>query len=300
MSTTAPPQKVETKAISDTWIIAGGVVVIASALSVIGVVLTDSDALFSLVTLLLSGFAFTHGVLRYGLRAMVVFAVVVVVVGWSYESLSIQTGFPFGDYYYTSELGPKIGQVPFLIMPSYFAMGYLSWSVASVLIGKRTSSISGSDLWVLPVVSSFIMVMWDLSSDPICSTIMGEWVWEDGGPYFGVPLSNFFGWYLTVFTFYIIFALYLRFTRGHPPVTAIMSRWFWVLAILMYASIGIEFWSEWLHGASTETVTDGSGQVWQTDDILGSVVLVSVFAMFFVGILGLILLWREDAPESSS
>jgi uncharacterized membrane protein len=42
------------------------------------------------------------------------------------------------------------------------------------------------------------MVSWDLTIDPMMSTINGNWVWHDGGSYFGVPVSNFLGWYLTV------------------------------------------------------------------------------------------------------
>jgi uncharacterized membrane protein len=34
----------------------------------------------------------------------------------------------------------------------------------------------------------------------------GNWVWDKGGAYFGIPLQNFWGWWLTVFT---TFALYL-------------------------------------------------------------------------------------------
>jgi uncharacterized membrane protein len=46
------------------------------------------------------------------------------------------------------------------------------------------------------------MVAWDLASDPVWATIVRAWVWRDGGVYFGVPLSNFFGWYLNVYILY--------------------------------------------------------------------------------------------------
>jgi Carotenoid biosynthesis protein len=34
------------------------------------------------------------------------------------------------------------------------------------------------------------------------------WIWQHGAPYFGVPLSNFFGWFLTAYVYYLAFALY--------------------------------------------------------------------------------------------
>ena len=294
MSAAATTQKAQPISISGRWIAVGTIVLVVTALTVIVATLTASVALISLVALLYSVFAFTHGVLRYGLRTMVVFLVVVVVVGWSYESLSIQTGFPFGDYYYSSGLGAKVGQVPVAIMPSYFAFGYLSWTLASILIGKRDNKLSGSDMWVLPVVASFLMVIWDVCMDPICSTLFGEWIWEDGGPYFGVPLTNFMGWFLTVLTFYLVFALYLRVTERQTAATAITTRGFWILAILMYTSIAIEFWVVWVQGAGVDTVTDQTGQVWQTVDILSSMVLISVFTMIFLSLVGVALAWHQN------
>jgi putative membrane protein len=185
-----------------------------------------------------------------------------------------------------------------MIMPSYFAAGYFSWSVASVLIGRRGNGISGSDLWLLPIVSSFVMVMWDLSLDPLCATISGEWVWEDGGPYFGVPLTNFLGWYLCIFTFYLVFALYLRATRSDAAATAITAPAYWVLAILAYASMSLQVWGSWLLRPSTE-VTDQAGHVWQTGDIYSSMVLVNLFTMIFVCFLGLVLVGRDSSREAA-
>ena len=45
--------------------------------------------------------------------------------------------------------------------------------------------------------------------DPIRSTIEHIWIWRDGGGYNGVPLTNFLGWYLTVWIIYQTFALFL-------------------------------------------------------------------------------------------
>jgi len=39
-------------------------------------------------------------------------------------------------------------------------------------------------------------------------------VWQHGGAYFGVPLTDFLGWYLVVYVIYQLFALYLH---GRSP-----------------------------------------------------------------------------------
>ena len=85
---------------------------------------------------ILMGFAIVHGIRRYGWTHFVVFFLVAFVVSWSYETVSILTGFPFGHYVYTDKLGPKLWLVPLLIMPAYFSMGYIAWTLGHVLLDR--------------------------------------------------------------------------------------------------------------------------------------------------------------------
>jgi len=58
------------------------------------------------------------------------------------------------------------------------------------------------------------MTSWDVVLDPIM--VAGKnWVWDVKGDYFGVPLQNFRGWWLTVFT---TFMIYLLITRKGPSL----------------------------------------------------------------------------------
>jgi len=52
--------------------------------------------------------------------------------------------------------------------------------------------------FAVPFIAAFVMVMWDLTFDPRASTIEHQWIWEQGGGYFGVPLTNYLGWFFTV------------------------------------------------------------------------------------------------------
>jgi uncharacterized membrane protein len=47
------------------------------------------------------------------------------------------------------------------------------------------------------LIASFLMVMWDLGLDPTASTIRHLWTCQQGGGSFGVPLSNYLGWFFT-------------------------------------------------------------------------------------------------------
>ncbi|MCP1845701.1 putative membrane protein [Bradyrhizobium sp. USDA 4524] len=227
---------------------------------------------------LVTPFALWHGYLRYGARKMIVFVVLVSIISWSYESLSIATGFPFGHYHYSSLLGTKIGTVPLSIMPAYFAFGYLAWSIAAGLLSRRDSRTVGTDVFMVPIVASFIMVAWDVTMDPINSSITGTWDWPQGGAYFGVPFVNFLGWYLCVFTFFLIFALYNRSANHGEGRPGPDQELYWQLPAFMYATIIAEYPAGML-GRESVQITTHDHHVWWTGDIYGSMTLVSLFTV---------------------
>ena len=60
------------------------------------------------------------------------------------------------------------------------------------------------------------MTAWDVVMDPLMVR-GGHWVWEMNGAFFGVPLQNYWGWWLTVF---VTFALFLLFTAGKTALSS--------------------------------------------------------------------------------
>jgi len=103
-------------------------------------------------------FACIHGTQRLGWRKFGMIFAITCVVSWCYESLSIATGFPFGNYVYTAELGLKLGTVPLMIMPDYFGVCYLAWVIAHVLLDKLDRQIDSRSLFAVPVISAFIII----------------------------------------------------------------------------------------------------------------------------------------------
>lgn len=233
-----------------------------------------------------TAFALIHGQRRLGARSMLVFFVITFAISWVMESTSIATGFPFGHYHYTDNLGPKLGTVPLLIMPAYFSMCYVAWNLAHVVLDHFERQMTGLLKLAVPVLAAFIMVMWDLSMDPARATVSGAWIWHDGGSYFGVPFVNFVGWYLTVYLIFQAFALYESkqddFRRdvdnGDDRAAA------WMLNAAFYFATFIEFaMMAWL--AADRPVTDPTGVVWSTRALYESLGLVAIFTMGFVSVL---------------
>ncbi|XQW83893.1 carotenoid biosynthesis protein [Thalassotalea piscium] len=237
-------------------------------------------------TIVLFVFACVHGIHKYGLKKFLIFFLITFVVSWTYETISILTGFPFGSYDYSAFLGQKIWLVPIQIMPSYFAMGYLTWTVAHVLLDKFDAKLKDSSVFTVPLIASFLMVMWDLSMDPHRATMLKAWTWENGGVFFGVPFSNFLGWFLCVFTIFQLFALYQRSQSEKFPeeATPIYEKNHWLQPTLMYGVIIVEFIATYIFNVSS-SITTLDGHQWWTKDILGSLALVSIFTMFFVTVL---------------
>jgi len=247
-------------------------------------------------------FTFIHGIRKYRTKRVIVFFLFTFAISWSYETCSILTGFPFGNYYYTDVLGPKLWLVPVLIMPAYFTVCYLSWIIAHVLLDKFQASVNKIMVFAVPFMASFIMVMWDVSMDPIQSTIRKAWVWEDGGVYFGVPFKNFMGWFLCVYTILQTLAFYLQSQLKNNPASHIpvLNKTHWLQPVIMYGIIPIQFVTLALTGKNFE-VKSLDNHTWWTGDIYGSMALVSVFTMLPITVIAILKLFtsKEINPNST-
>lgn len=236
-------------------------------------------------------FALVHGSLRYGLKGIVAFAVICLLVSNAIENIGVATGFPFGPYHYTDALGPKLGYVPLMIGPAYLGMGYLSWVLATVIVGDVKREADAAQTLVTPLIGAFVMVLWDLSMDPMASTLAQWWIWEQGGGFFGVPLQNFLGWYLTVFAFMLVFALYLR-GRAPEPVHP-QPRAHYLQAVAMYAVVALDFVMTYLLKGASENVVDAAGVTWRTADIFETAALTALLTMTFVAVLAAVVVLRK-------
>ena len=246
-------------------------------------------------------FALLHGARRYGWAGIFVFLVLCLAVSNVLENLSILTGFPFGHYYYTGDLGPKLFLVPILIGPAYFGTGYLAWVLGTVLVGDVRSRGSAFTVFVVPFIASFLMVAWDLAMDPTNSTIRHNWIWQQGGGYFGVPLTNYLGWSFTVYVFFQLFALYLRFRRPYSEVeTQGLSTSHLAQATVMYAVIGLGVVLAYLVGVANASVTDAAGVVWQRTSIAEGTATVAIYTMLFATALSAVKLVQGSAAAASA
>lgn len=130
------------------------------------------------------------------------------------ELAGTTVGLPFGPYHYTDGLGFKLfAHVPALIPASWFMMGLPSYAIAA----RRFASNSLGRI----ALGSFILLSWDLALDPAMSFVTKYWVWSGAGQYYGMPLLNLLGWFVTGVVLMIAFDA-LRAARW---TQALPTRW---------------------------------------------------------------------------
>lgn len=253
------------------------------------------------LTLLPFAFALLHGAVNYRFRDILVFLALTLVVSNILENLSILTGFPFGHYTYSNYLGPKLFLVPVLIGLAYFGMGYLSWMLARLILGITQHRWAGHTVYTIPLLASFLMVSWDLTFDPLASTIGHAWTWEQGGSYFGVPFSNFIGWYFTVFIFYQLFALYLKSReKDYSQMKPEASKEYWLQAVIMYGVTGLASVLSIFSNLPDQSVPDATGVIWHLKDVVNACALAALFTMVAFTFISLVKILDLPANQGSS
>ena len=186
-----------------------------------------------LLTLLAFTFALQHGSQNLGWKKTLLLLLLTFTISLLFECVGVATGKVYGPYYYTDKLGYKfLGLVPLLIPVAWFMMTYPSYVIASRVV----PSFKSTWMWRLVVagVGALVMTAWDLAMDPMM--VAGDhWVWEEAGAYFGIPIQNYLGWWVTTF---VTFWLFLTLARIRPQQNTTDDS-FLQLAVWSYAIVGV-------------------------------------------------------------
>ncbi len=125
---------------------------------------------------------------------------------------------PFGAYEYTQWLGAKLfDHVPYFIPASWFAMALVSLDLARRVTASR---------WGGVLIGTVFMVLWDVSLDPAMTQGQVQfWSYEADGFYYGMPLSNWIGWFVVS----LIILIGYEFIGGGLPEFNEWAPWLYVL-----------------------------------------------------------------------
>jgi uncharacterized membrane protein len=154
--------------------------------------------------------------LHLGVKRSAWFCVIGYFIAWLSEYSSIHNGIPYGYYYYIEHTKGKeiwVLGVPFFDSLSYVFLAYASYSVALAVICPvlhskgivyllETKKVRNSVYTT--ILGALFFVYLDIIIDPVA--LLGDrWFlgriygYPDNGTYFGIPISNFIGWFVVGF-----------------------------------------------------------------------------------------------------
>lgn len=161
-------------------------------------------------------------------------------LGFAVELTGVATGFPYGEFSYSTDLGPKVfGLVPYLLPVSWVPL--VLGTVAAT--ERRSGSVALRDVLGWTLSAAMLLTALDGVLDPGAARL-GFWQWPQGGPYYGVPLSNYGGWLLSsLLASALLFAVLPW--RTTPPVPAMLdstliSLAFWT-SVALFTGLGVPF-----------------------------------------------------------
>lgn len=190
-------------------------------LSVLGITgIVDRAVLVQITTYLPLVLVGLHACWTLGARRGFGFIALAGFTGWAAEAFSLHYGTLFGGKYtyptQASFLGVPLAIIAYWVVFIY--MGY--WLVATFLLwlnrkkpsrGKNSLMFLGATV----LADGLTVTAIDLFMDPT-SVRAGAWTWAHGGPYFGVPVGNFVGWFLVT----IVVTGLFRLLEYHSPQPA--------------------------------------------------------------------------------
>ena len=205
------------------------------------------------------------GILNRGLVRTLLFLIIGTTVAFLSEFCSIRWGLPYGMYHYLYENMPGeliLGGVPVWDSVSYVFMAYASYEATSNIWGgwlgsgarRRRNAMSTGGRNPRqdppPWLPAIFMTLLDVVTDPLAVRgdrwFLGKiFYYPHGGIYFGVPLSNFAGWFLVGFCIFVLFRIIEKKISSPTPLRIPLLGPLFYLSILLF-NLAITFWiGEW-------------------------------------------------------
>lgn len=191
-----------------------------------------------------------------GWRKVWIFTIAGYLIAFFSEYASINSGFPYGWYYYIDTTKNRelwIAGVPFFDSLSYVFLAYCSYATALFILSPirswrwnlvtlETRSIRRS--FAALFLGSLLQVFLDIIIDPVALQgnrwFLGQiYGYREAGVHYGVPISNYLGWWLVGFIMILalqtIDRLVGRHVEGLPGVTNLPFRS--LIGPLLYFSV---------------------------------------------------------------
>lgn len=155
------------------------------------------------------------------------FVAIALPIGWFVEQMGASRGWFFGSYTYTDVLGPRLGEVPAIIPLMWFALSYVGYVLANLIVWHKP--IDGSprlfDAVALSFIAAMLVTIYDMGADPYMVYHLKAWIMaKTDGWWFGETVQGFVGWMFVAFAIVFSFRLTLRRWPAPPPARP-FTKW---------------------------------------------------------------------------
>lgn len=194
--------------------------------------------------------------LHLGMKRALLFGLIGYGIAWLSELSSIHTGIPYGDYFYIETTRGQelwVLGVPLMDSASYVFLAYASYSMALlvtapvILVRKLPYLLETRALrsgLSVRLLGALFFVYLDIIIDPVALQgsrwFLGQiYGYPEQGVYFGVPISNFIGWFIVGFL--MICALQridaFLYRRNAPDCAGYAYPWRYLIGPALYGSV---------------------------------------------------------------
>jgi putative membrane protein len=186
----------------------------------------------------------SHALLSRGIRSAAALVAAATLGGFAVEAVGVATGFPFGTYDYSGQLGPKLLGVPLIIPLAWTWMAWPAWLAALRLARTAVARVA---------LAAVGLAAWDLFLDP---QMVAEryWTWRSPTPALpgvpGIPIGNYLGWLGFAVLLIAVLAVAAGPRASIPDAQdrPMLALWFWTYAssVLAHAAfLGLPWSALW-------------------------------------------------------
>ena len=140
-------------------------------------------------------------------------------IGFGVEYIGVQTGWPFGEYYYESNMAPLIWGTPLIIGAN--------WFILSVGAARWSALITKNALLKI-IIAALLMTGLDVLMEPIAIEL-NFWEWTNPAP----PLENYLAWFVVSVIIQVFYQILLRNSANF------LGAWYFVIVTLFFAILNL-------------------------------------------------------------
>jgi uncharacterized membrane protein len=196
---------------------------------------SDTTLMLIAASVIMFACCWTSAIHLIGARPALNFVVIAVVFGWFAEQMGATDGWFFGEYTYTEVLGPRIGEVPAIIPLMWFALTYVAYVIANLIVWQHPVRDHPSLGWMVAMsaLAAMIVTAYDLGADPYMVFVLKAWVMtKTDGWWFTETLQGFVGWFTVSFAIVFAFHLSVRKRVLRPALPVI--KWHVLVPLAIY------------------------------------------------------------------